>query len=78
MELAFLKVLMLIRQVHQKTFLEKGFQFQPDICNGCHDVLMMPVNLSGIAVLNIHGVDYRCIFNGTDKSKAMSLSNNKI
>ena len=39
---------------------------------------MMPVNLSGIAVLNIHGVDYRCIFNGTDKSKAMSLSNNKI
>ena len=25
--------------------LDKGFKFQPDVCNGCHDVLMMSKNL---------------------------------
>ena len=42
-------------------FLNNGFKFQPDVCNRCHDVLVMSINLSDIAVLNINGVDYRCI-----------------
>ena len=32
---------------HYWYFLNKGFKFQPDICNGCHHVLMMSINLSG-------------------------------
>ena len=36
------------------------FKFQPDVCNGCHDVLMMSVNLSDIVFLNIRGADYYC------------------
>ena len=28
-------------------------KFQPDVCNGCHDVLIMSMNLSKIAILNI-------------------------
>ena len=54
-------------------FLEKGFKFQPDICNGCNDVLMMSVNLSHITILNIHGADYCCIINGISKSDAINL-----
>ena len=34
-------------------FLDKGFQFQTDVCNEYHDVFMMPMNLSNIAILNI-------------------------
>ena len=34
-------------------FLDKGFKFQPNVCNGCHDLLMMSMNLSDIATLNI-------------------------
>ena len=30
---------------HYWYFLEKGFNFQPHVCNGCHDVLMMSMNL---------------------------------
>ena len=26
---------------HYWFFLDKEFKFQPDVCNGCHDVLMM-------------------------------------
>ena len=50
-ELTFLKELILIRQANQKNvifvtidiwyFLDKGFKFQPNISNGCHDLLMM-------------------------------------
>ena len=38
-------------------FLDEGFKFQVDIRNKCHDTLMMPMNLSNIATLYIHGVD---------------------
>ena len=27
-------------------FLNKGFKFQPNICNRCHDVLMMSINIA--------------------------------
>ena len=46
-------------------FPYKGFKFQPNICNKCQKLLMMPINLSYIATLNIQGSDYCCIINGT-------------
>ena len=33
---------------HYWYVLDKEFKFQQDACNGCHDVLMMSMNLSGI------------------------------
>ena len=54
-------------------FLGKGFKFQPHVCNGCHDVLMMSMSLSNIDMLNIHGADYRCNIYGISKSEVMNL-----
>ena len=34
---------MLIRQANKKAQTNKGFKFQSNVCNGCHDVLIMPV-----------------------------------
>ena len=48
---------------HDWYFQEKRFKFQRHISNGCHDVLMIYINLNKIAVLNINSVDYRCIIN---------------
>ena len=42
-------------------FLDKGFKFQPYGCNRCHDLLMMSMNLSDIAILNTKGSDYSSI-----------------
>ena len=28
--------------------LGKWFKFQPDACNGCHDILMMPMGFSDL------------------------------
>ena len=54
----------------------KGLKFEPDVCNGCPDVLMMSINLNGIAILNSRGVDYCCIINGISKSDAVNLMQN--
>ena len=35
---------------HYWYFLDKGLKFQPDVCNGFHDLLMMSMNLSNIIV----------------------------
>ena len=57
-ELTFVKESMLIKQVHQKSvmfvvFLNYSLKFQPNVCSRCDDLLMMSVNLSDIAILNI-------------------------
>ena len=70
--------------MHQKSvlfvtigiFLDKGLKIQPDISNGCHDVLMMSMNLKDTSILNIHGVDYCFIINGLSKSKAVNSLQN--
>ena len=54
-------------------FLHKRFKFQPYVCSGCHDVLMVSMNLSNIVILNIHGVDYCCIISRISKSEAVTL-----
>ena len=32
-----------------------------NVCNLCHDLLMISMNLSHIAMLNIKSADYHCI-----------------
>ena len=54
-------------------FLNKGFKFQPYICNRCHDLLMMSMNLSDIAILKIENADYCCIITEISKSEAIKL-----
>ena len=61
---------------HYWHFLNKGFKFQPNVCNGCHDLLMMSMNLSNIYILNIKYADYHCIISGISKSESINLLQN--
>ena len=80
-ELTFLKELMLIKQANQKSvifawyFLHEGFKFQLNVWNGCHDLLMMSMNLSDFAILNIKG-SYFCIIGGISRNEAINLMQN--
>ena len=66
-----------MRHLHYWYFLNKSFKLQPNVCNECHDLLMVYINLSDIAILNIKGADYPCIINGISKNEeAMSLLQN--
>ena len=57
-------------------FLNKGFKFQPNVCNRCHDLLMMSMNLNDIAILSIKGSDYRCIISNISKNEDINLMKN--
>ena len=63
---------------HYWYFLNYSFKFQPNVCNRCHDLLMMSINLSDIAILNIKGSDYRCIISLISKNEAIKLMQNVV
>ena len=52
-----------------------GFKFQDYVCNGCHDLTMLSVNISDIAIITVKNVDYRCIIYNISKSEVINLLN---
>ena len=56
-------------------FLNKGFKFQPNLCNRCHDLLII-MNLSDTSILNIESADYCCIISRITKSEAINFMQN--
>ena len=46
---------------HYLYFLNFSFRFQPNVCNRCHELLVMPMNLTDISILNIKSSDCCCI-----------------
>ena len=50
-------------------FLNYSFKFQTNVCNRCHDLLiMMSRNFKNIAILNNKGSDYRVIVSLINKN----------
>ena len=62
---------------HYWYFLDEWFKCELYVGNGCHNVLMMSINLNDIAILNIHGVDYCCNVKRIDQSKVINLLHNR-
>ena len=50
-----------------------GFKFQDFVYNGCHDLSMLCLNISDIAIITVKNVDYRCIIHKISKSEAINL-----
>ena len=51
-------------------------KYYSHVYNRCHDLLMMSINLSDIAILNKKGSDYRCIISLISKNEAIKLMQN--
>ena len=58
---------------HYWYFVNYSFKFQPNVCNRCLDLLMMSVNLSGIAILKIKSSNYHYIINLISKNEAIKV-----
>ena len=52
-------------------FFNHRFKFQDSVCYGCHDLTMLCLNISDIAIITVKGVDYRCIIHDISKSEAI-------
>ena len=58
---------------HYWYFLNCSFKIRPNFCNRGQDLLMISVNLSDIAILNIKGSNDRCIISLISKNEAIYI-----
>ena len=54
-------------------FFNHGFKFQDYVCNDCHDLTMLGVNMSDIAIIIVKNDDFCCIVYNISKSEAINL-----
>ena len=59
-------------------FFNRGFESQDYVCNGCHDLSMLCLNISDITIITIKNVNYRCIIHSISKSEATNLLGNSV
>ena len=55
-----------------------GSKSQNFVCNGCHDLTMLPHNLRDVAFIAVKNVDYRCFIHDISKYKASHLLENSV
>ena len=52
--------------------------FENSVFNGCHDLMILCLNISDIAIITVNGVDYRSKIHHISKSEAIYLLNNSV
>ena len=63
---------------HYWYFIDKNFNYEPYLCNGCHDLMMKAVSFNDVAVVSVTGSDYRIHFCFMSKNDAINLLNNSV
>ena len=59
-------------------FFNHGLNNQDSLSNGCHDLTMLSVNVSDIAIITVENADYRCIIHHISKHEAIQLLENSL
>ena len=63
---------------HYWNFKDIHYKFEPYVCNKCHDV-SISFELKNIAIVNVKGVDDRCVlWNMTRNDGINRLNNSKL
>ena len=57
-------------------FFNYGFKFQNSVCNGCHNLTMLNLNINNIAIITVKGFDYHDIIH--ENSEAIHLLKNPV
>ena len=61
---------------HYWYFKDIGYKYEPYVCNKCHGLSMVAYELKNVAILNVKGVDYRCVLWNMTKNDAINVLNN--
>ena len=61
---------------HYWYFLDKNFNYEKYLCNGCHDLMQKSMNFNDVAIVFIKGNDYRIHFWYLSKTGAIVLRTN--
>ena len=58
---------------HYWYFLDKNFNYDPYLCNGCHDLMQKAMSFKNAAIVSVKGNDYRIHFGYMSKNDAIVL-----
>ena len=47
---------------HYWYFKDIGFKYEPNLCNGFHDLMQKAINFNNAAIVSVKGSDYRIHF----------------
>ena len=61
---------------HYWYFLDKNFNYEPYLCNGCYDLMQKAMIFNYVAIISVKGNDYRIHFWYMSKDDAISIMNN--
>ena len=61
---------------HYWYFLDKNFNYEPYLWNGCHDFMQKGMNFKDVAIVSIKGNDYRIQFCYMGKIEAINIMHN--
>ena len=61
---------------HYWYFLDKNFNYEKYLCNGCHDLMEKAMNFNDVAIVSIKRNDYRIHFWYMGKDDAIVLMTN--
>ena len=61
---------------HYWYFIDKNFNYQKYLCNGCHDLMQKAMSFNNVAIVSVKGNDYRIHFWYIDKNDAISIMHN--
>ena len=61
---------------HYWYFLDKNFNYDPYLCNGCHDLMQKAMSFKNVAIVSIKGNCYRIHFCYISKNDAIALMTN--
>ena len=61
---------------HYWYFLDKGFKYEPYLCNGSHDSMQKAMNSNDVAIFSIKGSDNRIHFWYMIKNDARNIMKN--
>ena len=57
-------------------FLDKNFNYEPYLSNGCHDLMQKAMNFNDAAIVSFNGNDYRIHFWYISKNDAINTMKN--
>ena len=61
---------------HYWYFLDKNFNYEKYLCDGCHDLMQKAMNFNDVAIVSVKGNDYRNYFWYMSKNDAIALMTN--
>ena len=59
-------------------FFNRGFKFQDSLCNSCHDLKMLIVNITDIALITVKNVGYCYIIHNIIRPDAIDLLKSSV